>query len=42
MFCLADFEAHARQALDWNAWEFYSSGANHQQTLRDNEEAFSR
>ena len=42
MFCLADFEAHAREALGRNAWDYYSSGANRQQTLRDNEEAFSR
>ncbi len=42
MFCVADFEASAREALDRNAWGYYSSGANQQQTLRDNVEAYSR
>ena len=41
MFSLADFEAHAREA-DENAWNFYSSGADVEQTLRDNVEAFKR
>ena len=40
MFCLSDFEAYARKVLDRNAWGYYSSGANQEQTLRDNEEAF--
>ena len=26
MFSLADFEAHAKVALDRNAWDYYSSG----------------
>ena len=42
MFSLADFEAHAGAVLDRNAWNYYSSGANQEQTLRDNEEAFKR
>ncbi len=42
MFCVADFEASAREALDRNAWGYYSSGANQQQTLRDNVKAYSR
>ncbi len=42
MFCVADFEASAREALGRNAWGYYSSGANQQQTLRDNVEAYSR
>ena len=42
MFSLADFEAHAKAALDRNAWDYYSSGANQEQTLRDNVEAFAR
>ena len=42
MFCLSDFEAHAQKVLDRNAWDYYSSGANHEQTLRDNKEAFQR
>ena len=42
MFCLSDFEKYARTRLDGNAWGYYSSGANQEQTLRDNEEAFRR
>ena len=42
MFCLADFEKQARARLDDNAWGYYSSGADQEQTLRDNELAFSR
>ena len=40
--CLADFEVHFNNSLDKNAREYYSSGANQQQTLRDNVEAFMR
>ena len=42
MFCLSDFEKYARTQLDGNAWGYYSSGADQEQTLRDNEEAFRR
>jgi (S)-2-hydroxy-acid oxidase len=42
MLCLSDFEKYARSRLDGNAWGYYSSGANQEQTLRDNEEAFRR
>ena len=42
MLCLADLEAHAKKVLDRNAWGHYSGGANHEQTLRDNTEAFAR
>ena len=42
MHCVADFEAHAKASLDANAWGYYSSGANQEQTLKDNVEAFSR
>ena len=42
MFCLSDFEEKAKEIVDKSAWDFYFSGADHQQTLRDNEEAFSR
>ena len=41
MFTLDDLEAHAREA-DENAWNFFSSGADQEQTLRDNVEAFKR
>ena len=40
MICLSDFEKQARTRLDSNAWGYYSSGADQEQTLRDNEEAF--
>ena len=42
MLCLADFEGFARKSLGRNAWDYYFSGSNHEQTLRDNKEAFSR
>ncbi len=42
MFCVADFEANAKQSLDKNAWDYYSSGAIHGETVRDNVEAYSR
>ena len=42
MFCLSDFEAHAESVLPKNAWDYYSSGANQEQSLRDSVEAFSR
>ena len=42
MFCLSDFEAHAQKVLDRSAWNYYSSGANEEQTLRDNVQAFQR
>ena len=42
MFCLSDFEEFARSQLDRNAWGYFSSGADAEQTLRDNEQAYSR
>ncbi len=42
MLCISDLEAHAKQVLDRNAWGYYSSGADAQQTLADNQAAFSR
>ena len=42
MFCLADFEEKAKENLDKRVWDYYASGANQQQSLRDNVEAFSR
>lgn len=42
MLCLANFEEKAKQNLDKEAWDYYSSGADLQQSLRDNVEAFSR
>ena len=40
--CIKDFELLARGSLDDNAWNYYSSGANHQQTLAENTNAYSR
>ncbi len=42
MFCVADLEANAKQSLSKKAWVYYSSGAIHRETLRDNVEAYSR
>lgn len=36
MFTLADFEVHTRDGPDKNTWNFYSSGADNEHTLRDN------
>ena len=40
--CLADFEAHFKFSLDRNARDYFSSGANQEQTLKDNVLAFNR
>ena len=40
--CLADFETHFKHCLDKNARDYFSSGANQEQTLKDNVQAFSR
>ena len=42
VFCLSDFEKYARTQLNGNAWGYYSSGADQELTLKDNEEAFRR
>ena len=42
MLSLTDYEAHAKNVLDKNAWDYYSSGANQEQSLLDNVEAFKR
>ena len=42
MFSFTDFEKYAKLRLDSNAWGYYSSGANLEQTLSDNEKAFQR
>ena len=39
---MSDFEAHARKVLSKKSWDYYASGANDEQTLRDNTEAFRR
>ncbi|KAG0255437.1 Hydroxyacid oxidase 1 [Actinomortierella ambigua] len=40
--CLADLEANAYASLPKNALDYYRSGANDMQTLRDNQDAFER
>ena len=40
--CLADFEVHFKNSLNKNVLDYYSSGANQEQTLKDNMEAFTR
>ena len=40
--CLVDFEEHFLKSLDRNARDYFTSGANREQTLKDNVEAFSR
>ncbi|XP_065907621.1 2-Hydroxyacid oxidase 1-like [Dysidea avara] len=40
--CLEDFEVHCSQTLDRNICDNFSSGANQEQTLKDNKEAFKR
>ena len=42
LVCVEDFEQEARFKLDRNAWNYYSSGANLEQTLRDNVDAYKR
>lgn len=42
LVCVRDFEEYACQRLDRNALDYYKSGAGHEQTLRDNKEAFTR
>ena len=40
--CLADFEKYFNNSLDKNARDYYSHGANQEQTLKNNVEAFMR
>ncbi|XP_071785500.1 2-Hydroxyacid oxidase 1-like [Asterias amurensis] len=40
--CLGDFEGIARRRLTKNAFDYYQSGANDEQSLRDNVDAFQR
>ena len=42
LVCLDDYEQLAKDKLDRNAYNYYSSGASNQQTLRDNVQAFKR
>ena len=40
--CIKDFEERAKQKLTRNAYNYYASGADGQQTLKENEHAFKR
>ena len=40
--CLADFENYAREHLPKHAFDFFAGGANEENTLRENVEAFKR
>ena len=40
--CLADFEVEFNHSLDRNTRDYYSSGSNQEQSLKDNVEAFKR
>ncbi|XP_077169389.1 2-Hydroxyacid oxidase 1 [Paroedura picta] len=40
--CIADFEQHAKEVLPKSVYDYYRSGADDQQTLAENVDAFSR
>ncbi|KAI8058193.1 hypothetical protein BDF22DRAFT_664390 [Syncephalis plumigaleata] len=40
--CLRDFELNAKAVLPRAVWDYYASGANDEETMRDNETAFKR
>ena len=40
--CIDDIAELAKQKLDRNAYNYYASGADEEQTLKDNVEAFKR
>ncbi|XP_072028363.1 2-Hydroxyacid oxidase 1-like isoform X1 [Amphiura filiformis] len=42
LVCVDDFEAHARTHLPKYAFEYFSCGAQEEQTLQDNKDAFKR
>lgn len=42
MLCIDDFEKYALEYLPKNARDYYKSGANDEQTLKDNRLAFAR
>lgn len=42
LVCVNDYEQEACRRLDRNAWGYYSSGADDQQSLKDNVDAFTR
>lgn len=42
MLCIQDYEDHAASALAPLIYEYYRGGADQEQTLRDNRDAFKR
>ena len=40
--CIEDYESHAAQVLPSSTLEYYRGGADQEQTLQDNHEAFKR
>lgn len=42
MTCLDDFESYAKKHLPKYAFDYYSSGANLEQTVKDNVAAYRR
>ncbi|XP_070566020.1 uncharacterized protein [Ptychodera flava] len=42
LLCLDDFEEQAQKLLPISAWAYYSSGADNEETLRENREAYRR
>ncbi|XP_070566013.1 2-Hydroxyacid oxidase 2-like isoform X3 [Ptychodera flava] len=42
LLCLEDFEEQAQKLLPISAWSYYSSGADNEETLRENREAYRR
>ncbi|KAG0359843.1 Hydroxyacid oxidase 1 [Gamsiella multidivaricata] len=40
--CLADLEHNAHVTMDLNALDYYRSGANDMQTIKDNQDAYTR
>ena len=42
LVCVLDFEKHAHKVLPNNALDYYRTGADQEQTLRDNRQAFLR
>ncbi|XP_078664056.1 2-Hydroxyacid oxidase 2-like [Branchiostoma floridae x Branchiostoma belcheri] len=42
LVCVQDYEDYARKHLSKSAWDYFSSGADDEQTLRENQAAFRR
>ncbi len=42
LVCVDDYEKHASQVLPVQAWDYYRGGADLEQTLKDNRDAFKR